>query len=191
MAGIFVLASLAFPLWTMWMQAIFYPGGLWLHVYASKVAGDIQEISSLNHYIGMRAINQADFPEFQYLPWAIVAVATAVLLAALVGRRWATWIATGALTILGLGALYILIRRLWEYGHDLSPTAAIKIQPFMPPVLGYQVQIANFKLTTFFNLGALFLVLAELLLLGVVFGICYRLWVRVTSKIPGKVTAVV
>jgi hypothetical protein len=187
LAGLLVLLSLALPLWTMLMQAIFYPGGLWLHIYANRVTGDIQEISSLNHYIGMRPINQADFPEFQYLPLAIGAVGALVLLTALVGRRWTVWIATGSLTTLGLGALYVLIRRLWEYGHDLSPTAAIKIQPFMPPVVGYQVQIANFKLTTFFDLGGLSLIVAELLLLAVAFGVCRRISVRAEARPPEKV----
>ncbi len=191
LAGVLVLLSLLFPLWTMLMQAIFYPGGLWLHIYASRVTGDIQEISSLNHYIGMRPINQADFPEFQYLPWAIGAVGAIILLAALVDRRWGAWVATGALTFLGLGALYLLIRRLWEYGHDLSPTAAIKIQPFMPPVIGYRVEIANFKLTTFFDLGGLALILAELILLAVSFGILQKLSARMAAGPREKVSALV
>ncbi len=190
LSGAMVLLALAFPLWTMLMQAIFYPGGLWLHIYASRVTGDLQEISSLNHYIGMRPIQQANFPEFQYLPWAIAGAGTIIILAALVGRRWAAGLATGVLTVVGLAALYILIARLWEYGHDLDPMAAIKITPFMPPVIGYRVQIANFKLTTFFDVGGLLLILAELILLGVISGLCRKIPARLQRKWPEKVAAV-
>jgi hypothetical protein len=33
--------------------------------------------------------------------------------------------------------------RLYHYGHTLSPTAAVKVDPFMPPVFGSK-QLANF-----------------------------------------------
>jgi hypothetical protein len=41
---------------------------------------------------------------------------------------------------------------LYHYGHDLDPRAAIKLQVFTPPVIGFK-QMANFKVWSYPGLG--------------------------------------
>ncbi|MBE3597862.1 MAG: hypothetical protein IMX02_03365 [Limnochordaceae bacterium] len=105
----------------------------------------------------MKPIDAADFPEFRYLPPAFVAAAAIMLVAALTRRRWlagALVTASPALLLL----LYDLYRWLYRYGHDLDPKAPIRIDPFMPPVIGWN-RLANFTTLSYFNWGAvLFLV---------------------------------
>ena len=48
----------------------------------------------------------------------------------------------------GAFSLWSFGYKLYRYGHDLSPTAAVQVPPFMPPMFGYQ-QIANFEVYSY------------------------------------------
>ena len=56
------------------MLAPQYPQGLTLDIYAHKVEGgrngaDIQEINTLNHYIGMKHLDRAQLSDLDWLPF--------------------------------------------------------------------------------------------------------------------------
>jgi hypothetical protein len=57
--------------------------------------------------------------------------------------------------------------KLFRYGHDLAPTAAVRVDPFMPPLFGY-ARIANFEVYSYPQ-GASYALGASLLLLIVAF----------------------
>lgn len=161
MAAAALLVGLSFlgPLWSLRLQAPQYPEGLPLHVYAYKLGGRVEIINTLNHYIGMRPIHEEDFPEFRYLPALLGAMGTAMLAGAAFGRRWiagAIVTASPALTVL----LVDLQRWLYRYGHELDPKAPIRVEPFTPPMVGFN-RLANFVTLSYFNWGTL-LVLAAL-----------------------------
>lgn len=152
-AALCVALSFLGPLWSLRLGAPQYPEGLRLHVYAHRLGGRIDIINSLNHYIGMKPIAAEDFPEFRYLPPVFAAGALLMVAAAASGRRWlagALVCTTPALLVL----LYDLYRWLYQYGHQLDPAAPIRIEPFMPPVLGWN-RLANFTTLSYFNWGAL------------------------------------
>src|SRR5262249_16067166 len=54
-----LLGSQGLPYWTMKLAAPQYPRGLSLAIYPDRIAGDVDEIDGLNHYIGMRKIGTA------------------------------------------------------------------------------------------------------------------------------------
>jgi copper chaperone NosL len=154
------------PLWRISMKAPQYPKGLSMDIYAHKVEGghggkDIKEINTLNHYIGMKPIAQADFLEMKVIPFAIGVFALFALRTVAVGR---------IMNIVDLGVLFLYFGmfslgsfayRLYSYGHQLDPHAPMKIKPFMPVVFGSQ-QIANFVQTSLplagtYCMGAFFL----------------------------------
>jgi hypothetical protein len=55
------------------------------------------------------------------------------------------------------------------YGHNLDPTASIKVQPFTPPFFGSK-QIANFMVNSFPGVGSYaFFAFGILLLLAILF----------------------
>lgn len=152
-AALAVALSLPGPLWTLRLTAPQYREGLRLHVYAWGVGGRVETINTLNHYIGMKPIQAGDFAEFQYLPWLFGAAALAMMAAALTGRRWIA----GVLVALSPGLLlfvFDLWRWLYRYGHELSPGAPIRVEPFTPPVLGIH-RLANFTTLSYFNWGTL------------------------------------
>jgi copper chaperone NosL len=163
-----LLAGGALPLWRISLVAPQYAEGLTLDMYAYQiVAGnrgqDLAEINTLNHYIGMKPIVEADFLEMKVLPFAIGAFALLGLRAAAVGRILTLIDLAVLFAYFGAFSLGSFAYRLYSYGHHLDPRAPMKIEPFMPVVFGSQ-QIANFVQTSL-PLAGTFLMTSFLLLL--------------------------
>ena len=140
------------PLWKIHLVAPQYREGLALHIYSHQLVGgnggqDLHEINTLNHYIGMRKLSQADFAEMTWLPFALGAFCLLTLRAAVIGRM-ASLIDLSVLflyfTAFSLGNFYY---RLYTYGHSLDPQAPMTIKPFTPVMIGSQ-KIANFVQTS-------------------------------------------
>lgn len=147
-----LLVGATLPLWRIRLVAPQYAEGLSLDMYAYQiVAGnngqDLAEINTLNHYIGMKPIAQADFLEMKVLPFAIGAFSLLALRAAVVGRIVSLVDLAVLFTYFGLFSLGSFVYRLYSYGHHLDPRAPMKIEPFMPVVVGSQ-PIANFEQTS-------------------------------------------
>ena len=142
----------ALPLWRISLVAPQYSEGLTLDMYAYQiVAGnhgqDLAEINTLNHYIGMKPIVEADFLEMKVIPFAIGVFALLGLRAAVVGRIVTLLDLAVMFTYFGAFSLGSFAYRLYSYGHHLDSHAPMKIKPFMPVVIGSQ-QIANFVQTS-------------------------------------------
>ena len=147
-----LLAGAVLPLWRISLVAPQYAEGLTLDMYAYQiVAGnngqDLAEINTLNHYIGMKPIAQADFLEMKVLPFAIGAFSLLTLRALAVGRIISLLDLAVLFVYFGAFSLGSFAYRLYSYGHHLDPQAPMKIKPFMPVVFGSQ-PIANFVQTS-------------------------------------------
>lgn len=157
-AGVAMLAAIFLPLWQMTMISNQYPEGLRMWIYSYKLTGDLQEINTLNHYIGMKPLARADFAEMTWLPFAFGAFALLALRAAAIGRM-ASLVDLGVLFLyFGAFSLGNFYYRLYSYGHTLDPKAPMTINPFTPIMIGSQ-KIANFVQTSLPQSGALFLAL--------------------------------
>lgn len=156
-----LMLSFLFPLWRISMKAPQYPDGLSMDIYSHQLLGgndghDIQEINTLNHYIGMHTITREELRDLDWIPFALVAMGLLSLRAALLGN-------VRTLIDLSMIAGYVLVVAfgrflwmLWEFGHDLNPKAPVKVAPFMPVVLG-EKQIANFLTMSMPQLGSVLL----------------------------------
>ena len=158
-AGIAMLGAIFLPLWQMTMISNQYPEGLRMWIYSYKLTGDLQEINTLNHYIGMHPLDGEHFAELRILPYSFALGGLLCLLAALLRRRWLTTLVLAGGVMSGLGSMAILFYELYTYGHDLDARAAIKIKPFMPPPIGTN-QLANFHVTSFFHIGSILFIAA-------------------------------
>lgn len=156
-----LLLSFAAPLWRIHLIAPQYPDGLWIDIWSYKLEGGgdgqhVQEINTLNHYIGMRPIDREALSDLDWIPFAMGGLALLALRAAAIGTvRHLLDVAVLTLyfTLFSFGRF---AHKLWLFGHDLSPTAPMRVEPFMPPLLGSK-QIANFVSTSLPQLGSLFL----------------------------------
>ena len=151
-ATLLLLLGGLLPLWRISLVAPQYAEGLTLDMYAYQiVAGnngqDLAEINTLNHYIGMKPIAQADFLEMRVLPFAIGVFALLALRSVVIGRIVTLVDLSVLFLYFGVFSLGSFAYRLYTYGHQLDPRAPMKIAPFMPVVMGSQ-QIANFVQTS-------------------------------------------
>jgi len=140
--------------WQIQLEAPQYPEGLKMEIWSHKIAGDIDKINGLNHYIGMAQIKEENFPEFKIMPWMIWAFVMIGIATALVGRRFMLWIFTSVLVASGAWGIYDFWKWEYEYGHNLDPHAAIKIpgMAYQPPLFGWK-QLLNFLAGSFPDVG--------------------------------------
>ena len=157
------------PLWSVRLVAPQYPEGLGMRITLSSIEGvkehDLRNINSLNHYIGMKAIEPTAIPELKYMPWiAAGLIATGVLVAAL-GRRRLLVAWTTAFALLGVAGLYDFWRWSYDYGHNLDTENAIIVVPgmtYQPPLIGTK-QLLNFTATSLPDVGGIIAGVAMLL----------------------------
>ncbi len=165
-----VLAVNLLPLWNLTMFAPQYTNGLRLDIYShTLVAGnngeDIQEINLLNHYIGMHDLADEDFAEFKWMPFVLGGLALLLLRAVVLGTVKELVDATVLFVYFGGFSAWTFGYKLYRYGHDLAPTAAVKVPQFTPPMFGHQ-QIANFEVFSYPKAGSYLLGGILLLLIG-------------------------
>ncbi|MBI4552573.1 MAG: hypothetical protein HY710_09930 [Candidatus Latescibacteria bacterium] len=169
-AVVALVPAYLYPLWNMNFYSNQYTDGLTLHIYVYQLEGgktpnrdDLREINSLNHYIGMRPLLESDFSEFAWLPFAIGALMLLSLRAIVIGKMSSLVDVFVLFVYFGLFSLWSFYHRLSTYGHNLDPTAAIKVQPFTPPLFGTR-QIANFTVQSYPDLASYALVVFSVLL---------------------------
>lgn len=156
--AVLLLGVFVAPLWVIQLEAPQYPQGLGIHIWINRIDGaaphDLQNINGLNHYIGMQAIEPGEIPELRFMQYCAVGLAALAGAVALMRRRWAllAWVVL-AIALSGLG-LYDFYRWEYDYGHNLNPDAAIKIEgmSYQPPMFGTR-QLLNFQTTAWPGLG--------------------------------------
>jgi len=169
--GALCLIALYFlPMWKITLEAPQYPKGneLAIMIHVDDVRGarknDLQNLNGLNHYIGMKKIEPDSIPELQYMPAIVAGMIVLGLVAAISRKRW--MVLAWLVVIIAVGALGMYDFYLWEYdyGHDLDPRAAIKIEgmAYQPPLIGSQ-QLLNFTAHSFPAIGFYFIILGWLL----------------------------
>ncbi len=172
---IFLFLAYLFPLWDMTFFSNQYTDGLSMQIFAYQLEGaktqnrdDLREINELNHSIGMRPLLESDFSEFTWLPFGIGALMLLSLRALVLGKMANLVDVFVLFTYFGMFSLWSFYHRLYTYGHNLAPTAAIKVQPFTPPLLGTK-QIANFTIYSYPDIGSYAMVAFSLLVLGAIY----------------------
>lgn len=152
-AALLLVAIYLFPLWNLTMFAPQYQEGLRLDIYSYKLVGgnggqDIKEINVLNHYIGMKDLIVEDFTEFKWMPFVVGAIGLLVLRAVVHGKFAHLLDVVVLFGYFSAFSLWSFAYKLWWYGHNLAPTAAVKVDPFMPPLFGSK-QLANFEVYSY------------------------------------------
>lgn len=162
-AAALIATSLFFPWWGMEFFAPQYPEGLNIIVYPDKLEGEIDIVNGLNHYIGMKEFSEENFPELNYLKYLIGGLAALTLLTAILRRKSVLYFLIGIFSIGGMLGVWDLRRWLHDFGTNLDPMAPIKVDPFVPPILGENT-LANFITNSYLGTGS-YLVLAAFILL--------------------------
>lgn len=167
-AALGLLTLFLFPMWRITLIAPQYPDGVTMFIWINKIGGEtastIQNINILNHYVGMKYIEPDSIPELKYFPYIVIGM-VALGLAAAASNKRKLFLAWGILMVI-LAAAGIYDFYLWEYdyGHNLSDKAPIKIPgaSFQPPVIGTKM-ILNFVAKSFPHTSGYFAGLSILL----------------------------
>jgi copper chaperone NosL len=155
------------PLWHIGLDAPQYPEGIGMFIWIDTITGqkpnDLQSINGLNHYIGMKAIVPDSIAELRLMPWIVAGLIALGVIAAAVGRRILLYGWTTVFAVVAAAGLVDFWYWGYDYGHDLDPTAAIKIPGFsyQPPLLGSK-QLLNFTAHSWPGLGGLAIAVALL-----------------------------
>jgi hypothetical protein len=160
-----LVVSVFLPYWELRLHAPQYPGGLEVELYVNRLAGDVDEIDGLNHYIGMARLGEAAEVEREVAVLAVGTIALLLLAAVFVQNRWAALL---ALPAVGYPLVFLadLFFWLYRFGHSLDPRAALSssIKPFTPTMLG-EGRIGQFRTTAELEEGFILAVLGALVVL--------------------------
>jgi hypothetical protein len=153
-----LLLALTQPLWHIELEAPQYPQGLTVDIHAHTITSghgdkDLREINILNHYVGMKKIERSAFADLDWLPFGFAALAILALRVAAIGNVRALLDLAVLTTYVAAFSGARFIYKLYVYGHELSPDAPVKVDPFMPAVLGTKT-IGNFTTTASPGAGA-------------------------------------
>ena len=153
------------PVWNFSLEAPNYPKevfplGLPVFIHFDGLSGEVQEMDTINHYVGMARMERGGPYEQALAPYALILVALILVLFILYDKKWINYLM--AIPIL-LPFLFIGIYFYWLYwfGHNLH-MGAIKIEPFMPVILG-DGKVAQFTTHAYPAIGFWLLVAIGLL----------------------------
>ncbi len=164
-AAILLVASTFFPYWKMMMTAPQYPKGLYVNVFVDHLEGDMREIDSLNHYLGMAPLNSGGQLERSVSLIAILAIGLLLAASVFVHSKWAALLALPALLY-----PFLFVADLWwilyQFGHSIDPKSALggAIQPFTPPIVGVG-KVGQFGTIATFEMGFFLACLAAVVVL--------------------------
>jgi hypothetical protein len=154
-AAILLFISIFLPYWSLVLHAPQYPGGLVIHSYVNHLEGDVSEIDGLNHYIGMRPLEEAAQLERAVAIYAIAALGLLVLAAVFIHSPWSALLSLPAilLPVVFLADLYYWLN---NFGQNLDPNAALSnaVDPFTPTILGEGL-IGQFRTVAYADIGLL------------------------------------
>src|SRR6478609_1917821 len=144
-SALLMISAYFVPLWQILMWAPQYPEGLEMKIWINTISGDVKIISALNHYIGMKHIEVAMFPEFQYMVYIVGFIIGIGLLTAILNKRFMLMTYASLIIAAGIGALIDFYMWGYDYGHNLDPTAPIVVpgMSYQPPLIGTK-QLLNF-----------------------------------------------
>jgi len=163
-AVLLLLISIFLPYWSLTLHAPQYPGGLKIQLYVNHVTGDVHEIDGLNHYIGMRSMEDAAAIERTLSIIMIVGIGLLAVAAIYIHSPVAVFFSFPAFLfpLIFLGDLYFW---LWNFGTNLDPKAPLSssVKPFVPPLLG-EGNVGQFRTVASWDIGLLMAILASILI---------------------------
>lgn len=130
-------ASFLRPWWQFYLFAPQYPNGLVLDISLTGVGGDAREVNMLNHYIGMKGLDEAAALERHLAVWGVGLLALlTTALSFMVGRRW-NWLITVPGVLFPVIFVLDSIWWLYHFGHSLDPRAPLRVPLFTPELFGW------------------------------------------------------
>lgn len=188
-ASLILLVTLFTPLWEIKLTAPQYPDPLGLHISVDKIESmnefDLENINLLNHYIGMKHIVPESIPELGFMKYIIIGFMAFGLVVFLSksNKLLYTWVIL--ISIAGVALLYDF--NAWEkdYGTNLDPMAAIKVEgmTYKPPLIGSK-ELLNITAYSYPHIGGVAFFLSILIGWIAFFMTRYNIRHEIQAKLP-------
>jgi hypothetical protein len=162
-AAVLVAAAAWLPYWGFLMSAPQYPDeSLTLQVSHRGIEGDVQEVETLQQYIGVKFPEH--LPELEWLPLAIMGLAGVLALSAFAGSGLVGWLlrwsSTALFAALLMTSAITVQKHLYSVGHERDRSAPITaVKDFTPRLFG-PTKVGNFTVWSFPHIGGFALVAA-------------------------------
>jgi hypothetical protein len=179
-----MVGSFFSPMWWVSLKAPNYPehtfpDGVRIHMHwtavkngchlaeRAEISDDIgldcvEEMNTINHYIGMEPIERGAQLEFAAAPYLFAAFGLGLLIALFYqGRFW--WALMLPAIVLPIAFLADFTWWMWWFGHNLKDWAAFTVKPFMPTLLG-EGMVAQFSTYAYPHYGMLVSLVSSLVL---------------------------
>jgi hypothetical protein len=113
----------------------------------------------------MAALEEEDFLELKWIPLAMGIFIVLALRAFIFGRIGKVLDLFMLFAYFGVFSLWSFWYKLHYYGHNLDPRASVTVDPFDPPLFGFE-QVGQFKVWSYPGIGSYLLIAFGLILLA-------------------------
>ena len=150
------LSVVSAPIWYVALEAPNYPkeafpNGIPVYYHFDGFSGDVHEMNTINHFIGMDPMERGAPYLRAIAPYALVAVALLMILYMLYDWKILDYL---MLIPVFLPVIFIGFYAYWLYwfGHHMHEWGAFKIKPFTPTVFG-DGKVAQFTTHSYPTIG--------------------------------------
>lgn len=158
------------PLWSITLDAPQYPEGLGMQIWINKITGDLRTINGLNHYIGMKTINPESIPELKWMPYILCFLFIFGIAVAFFKKKSLLIVWISLMLLAGIVGAYDFWSWEYDYGHNLDPSAAIKVpgMNYQPPLIGSK-KLLNFTASSFPDAGGILIFISGIIAIAVLY----------------------
>ncbi|WP_293651448.1 cytochrome C [uncultured Campylobacter sp.] len=144
------------PIWYVSLEAPNYPkeafpDGIPVYFHVDGYSGDVHEMNTINHYIGMYPMEHGGNVERAIAPYYLL-IATIFMLLYLYYNGKGNSLLLIPTIIAPILFMSAFVGWLYWYGHNMQEWGAFKIKPFMPTALG-DGKVAQFTTHSYPTIG--------------------------------------
>jgi hypothetical protein len=159
------------PIWYVSLEAPNYPkeafpDGIPVYFHLDGYSGDVHEMNTINHYIGMFPMEHGGQLERKVVPYLLLVITLMLIWFNFINNKWASALMIPTI-VMPIGFIADYSIWLYWFGHNMQNFGAFTIKPFMPTVFG-DGKVAQFTTHSYPTMGFfMLLIIAVLSLLAV------------------------
>lgn len=144
------------PVWRVSLEAPNYPkdafpNGIPVYFHFDGFSGEVHEMNTINHYIGMYPMHRGAQLEMSLMPYIFLFVTLCMIGFLNFSSKKAALLMIFPI-LLPVGFLADFAGWLYWFGHNMQEWGAFKIKPFMPTVFG-EGKVAQFTTHSYPEVG--------------------------------------
>lgn len=154
------------PIWYVALEAPNYPkeafpDGIPVYFHFDGYSGDVHEMNTINHYIGMFPMERGGQIERKLIPFVVLGITLFIIWFNFIKTKISVLFMAPTL-ILPLGFIIDYSAWLYWFGHNMQNFGAFTIKPFMPTVFG-DGKVAQFTTHSYPTIGFFILIVMAIL----------------------------